>query len=114
MNLQSYFQEMGSSYARYEDGRLIIESKNHSPGFIRTSRGVPQSENTSTIEELWIEDDALHLTQTYIDETLFEKPFVVDYTYKRIEGSEMPLYECTDANYDWFNQLNAPAEGETQ
>ncbi len=110
----TYFQEMGSSFARYEGERLIIESGNHSAGFIRTSRGVPQSTNTVSVEELWVEDDTLYLQQTYVDETLFEVPFVVTYPFKRIEGSEMPLYECTDANYDWFNKLNVPAEGEIQ
>lgn len=110
----TYFQEMGSSFGWYEGDRLIIESRNHSPGYIRTSRGVPQSTNTVTIEELWIEEDTLHLTQTYIDETLFEKPFVLDYLYKRVDASEIELYECTDANYDWFNELNAPKEGETR
>ncbi len=110
----TYFQEMGSSFARYEGERLIIESKNHSAGYIRTSRGVPQSTNTVAVEELWIEGNTLYLEQTYVDATLFEVPFVVTYPYKRIEGSEMPLYECTDANYDWFNELNAPKEGEAE
>jgi len=110
----TYFQEMGSSFGRYESERLIIESKNHSAGYIRTSRGVPQSPNTVTVEELWIEGDTLYLEQTYIDEKLFEVPFVVTYRFKRVEGSEIPLYECTDANYDWFNQLNAPTQGEPQ
>jgi hypothetical protein len=110
----TYFQEMGSSYARYEGDHLIIESRNHSPGYIRTSRGIPQSTNTLAVEELWFEDDTLYLKQTYIDDTLFEMPFVVVYPFKRIEDSEMPLYECTDANYDWFNELNAPKEGEIE
>ena len=110
----TYFQEMGSSFAHYEGERLIIESRNHSAGYIRTSRGVPQSANTVAIEELWIEGDTLKLKQTYIDETLFAVPFVVTYPFKRIEGSEIPLYECTDANYDWFNELNAPQEGEAE
>jgi hypothetical protein len=110
----TYFDKMGSSFARYEGDRLIIETRNHSPGYIRTSRGVPQSANTVSIEELWIEGDTLRLKQTYIDDTLFDKPFVVDYSFERIDESEMPLYECTDADYDWFEQLNAPKEGEPQ
>ncbi len=105
----TYFQEMGSSFAYYDGDRLIIESRNHAPGYIRTSRGVPQSQNTRTIEELWIEEGRLHITHTYIDETLYEEPFILDYIFERIEGSEIPLYECTDANYDWFNELNAPS-----
>jgi len=110
----TYFQEMGSSIARYEDDRLIIESKNHSPGYIRTSRGVPQSVNTMTIEELWVDEDTLHLSQTHIDEMLFEKPFVIDYSFERTGETEMPLYECTDADYGWFEQLNAPKQGESR
>ncbi len=109
-----YFDKMGSSFARYEGDRLIIETRNHAPGYIRTSRGVPQSANTVTIEELWLEGETLRLKQTYVDQTLFRKPFVVDYSFEKIEGSEMPLYKCTDADYDWFEQLNAPASGEPQ
>ena len=110
----TYFQEMGSSFAKYEGERLIIESRNHSAGYIRTSRGVPQSTNTVTTEELWIDGETLYLEQTYIDDTLFAVPFAVTYTFNRIEGSEIPLYECTDANYDWFNELNAPKAGEAE
>ena len=102
------FPEMGSSFGRYEGDRLIIETRRHAPGYIRTSRGVPQSEHTTTIEELWVEGDELHLRQTYEDETLFEKPFVVDYRFRRTGETELPIYDCTDADYDWFEELNAP------
>ena len=108
------FAEMGSSFARYEGDRLIIESRNHAPGFIRTSRGVPQGENTVTIEELWIEDGELRVIHTYIDETLYETPFILDYKFARTNDSEIPLYECTDADYDWFYELNDTAEEAAQ
>ena len=110
----TYFQEMGSSFARYVDERLIIESRNHSLGYIRTSRGIPQSTNTIAIEVLRIEGDTLHLTHTYFDDTLYETPIVMDYFFRRTDESEITLYECTEANYDWFNELNAPKEEETQ
>ncbi len=110
----TYFQEMGSSFARYVDERLIIESRNHSLGYIRTSRGIPQSRNTVTNEVLRIEGDTLHLTHTYFDDTLYENPIVMDYFFRRTDESEITLYECTEANYDWFNELNAPKEEETQ
>lgn len=114
-NLQgTYFQEMGSSFARYEGDRLIIESRNHSPGYIRTSRGVPQGENTVTVEELRIEDGELRIVHTYIDDTLYEIPFVLDYRFARIEDGELPLYECTDADYDWFYDLNNNIEEVSQ
>jgi hypothetical protein len=102
------FAEMGSSFGRYEDERLIIESRRHAPGYIRTSRGVPQSESTKTLEEIWVEGDTLHLRQTYTDASLFNMPFVVDYRFRRTGETEVPLYECTDADYDWFEELNAP------
>ena len=110
----TYFQEMGSSFARYVDERLIIESRNHSLGYIRTSRGIPQSRNTVTTEVLRIEGDTLHLTHTYFDDTLYENPIEMDYFFRRADESEITLYECREANYDWFNELNAPKEEETQ
>jgi hypothetical protein len=103
----TYFAEMGSSVARYDNDTLIIRSKNHSFGYIRTSRGIPQSENTETIEELKIEENILRITHTYIDETLYEEPFVLNYFYRRIEETQIVPYECTEADYDWFNELNA-------
>ncbi|HIL64149.1 MAG TPA: hypothetical protein EYG42_11980 [Porticoccaceae bacterium] len=110
----TYFQEMGSSFARYADERLIIESRNHSLGYIRTSRGIPQSTNTITIEVLRVEGDTLHLTHTYFDDTLYENPIVMDYFFRRADESEITLYKCTEANYDWFTELNAPKEEEIQ
>ena len=107
-----FFQELGSSFAYYQEDRLIIESRHFSPGYIRTSSGVPQGENTQTIEELWLEGDVLRLTQTYIDATLFEVPFVLNYQFARFPESEMPLYQCTDADYDWFDELNAQEDGD--
>ena len=110
----TYFQEMGSSFARYVDERLIIESRNHSLGYIRTSRGIPQSRNTIANEVLRIEGDTLHLTHTYFDDTLYENPIVMEYFFRRTDESEITLYECKEANYDWFNELNAPKEDEIQ
>ena len=109
-----HFQEMGSSFAWYEDDRLIIETRNHAPGFIRTSRGVPQSEHSVATEELWLDGETLKMTLTYIDETLFEIPFILDHTFVRTDDSEVPLYECTDADYDWFEKLNAPQQENSQ
>ena len=109
-----YFGEMGSSYARYDGDRLIIETRNHSPGYIRTSRGVPQSERSLATEEIWLDGSALKLTLTYIDDSLFEKPFILDHTFVRLEDMTVPLYECTDPDYDWFEQLNAPKQEDSQ
>ena len=109
-----YFQEMGSSFAWYEGDRLIIETRNHSPGYIRTSRGVPQSEHSVAREELWLDGETLKMTLTYVDETLFEIPFILDHNFGKMGATAVPLYECTDADYDWFEKLNAPQRGESQ
>jgi hypothetical protein len=37
------FSKLGSSFARYANDRLIIDTTNHTSGFIRTSRGIPRS-----------------------------------------------------------------------
>ena len=102
----TYFQEMGSSFARYEGDKLIIESRNHAPGYIRTSRGIPQSTGTVTLEELVVEGDTLHITHTYTDAELFEVPLVLEYFFRRLDVEDVDIYECTDANYDWFLELN--------
>ena len=104
------FQEMGSSFAWYERDRLIIETRNHAPGYIRTSRGVPQSRHSVSTEELWLEGETLHLTLTYVDETLFAEPFIMDHTFARTGDTAIPLYDCTDADYEWFEKLNAAAQ----
>jgi hypothetical protein len=102
-----YFQKMGSSFAWYEGDRLLIETRKHSSGYLRTSRGIPQSENTVATEEFWLEGDTLHLNLTYEDDTLFDFPFIIDHTFNKIEGSEITLYDCEGADYDWFEKLNA-------
>jgi hypothetical protein len=101
------FSEMGSSVAQLENSRLIIESRNHILGYIRTSRGIPQSSNTVAFEELDIYEGAQHITHTYIDDTLYEEPIVLEYFFRKTKESDIFLYECTDADYDWFNKLNA-------
>lgn len=109
-----YFQKMGSSFAWYEGDRLFIETRKHSPGYIRTSRGIPQSEHTIATEEFWLDGDFLKLKLTYEDDTLFETPFIIDHIFEPMEGSAILRYDCEGADYDWFEKLNAPAEGNAQ
>ena len=109
-----YFQKMGSSYAWYEGDRLLIKTSKHSPGYIRTSRGIPQSENTVAIEEFWFDGATLKMKLTYEDDTLFETPFIIDHNFARVEGAEILPYNCEGADYDWFEQLNAPEGRESQ
>jgi len=109
-----YFRKMGSSFAWFEDDRLFIETRNHAPGYIRTSRGIPQSEKSVATEEFWLEGDTLNMKLTYEDDTLFEIPFIIDHSFARIDGSEILPYNCEGADYDWFEKLNAPVESEAQ
>jgi len=109
-----YFQKMGSSFAWYENDRLLIETRNHSPGYIRTSRGIPQSENTEATEEFWLEGDTLKMTLTYEDDILFDVPFVIDHTFERIEATGILPYNCEGADYDWFEKLIAPEGAKSQ
>ena len=104
------FAKMGSSFGYYKGDRLVIETRNHEAGYVRTSSGVPQSEHTVTTEVLWLDGDILRLEQTYVDDTLFVVPFVIDYEFVRLDETYLPLYECADADYDWFEKLNAPGE----
>ncbi len=103
----TYFPEMGSSFARYEGDSLVIESRNHERGYIRTSRGIPQSPTTIAIEELRVDGNRLRVKHTYIDEAIFVEPLVLEYFFKRADEMELAVYNCTDANYDWFDELNA-------
>jgi hypothetical protein len=108
-----YFQKMGSSFARYENDGIFIETRKLSPGYVWTSRGIPQLEHTVVTEEFRRDDDTLKMTMTYTDETLFEIPFIIDFNFARVEVTELQLYNCEGADYDWFEKLNAP-KGESQ
>ncbi len=103
----TYFPEMGSSFAYYRGDNLVIESRNHVHGYIRTSRGIPQGTNTVTTEELELDGDTLKITHTYMDDRIFEVPLVLEYFYERIDEPDILLYECTGADYDWFLELNS-------
>ena len=107
------FAQMGSSVAWYEGDRLIIESTNHIHGYIRTSRGIPQGSNTHAREELEVDGDILHITHTYTDASLFEQPLILQYSFNRLENVEIERYNCTDADYDWFIELNLHKEDQT-
>jgi hypothetical protein len=109
-----YFQTMGSSFAWYEGDRLLVETRNYSPGYVWTSRGIPQSEKTKATEEFWLDGDTLKMTLTYEDSALFGVPFIIDLNFARVEGAEILPYNCEGADYDWFEKLNAPAEGNSQ
>ena len=57
----TFFPQMGSSFASYDGERLVIESRNHAYGYIRTSRGIPQAPSTTAVEVLEVQGDILHI-----------------------------------------------------
>lgn len=104
------FAQMGSSFASYQGDRLIIESRNHIHGYIRTSRGIPQGPNTTTREVFEVDGDRLRITHTYTDASLFEQALVLEYFLNRLDNVEIEPYNCTDPDYGWFLELNAQKE----
>ena len=110
----AYFREMGSSVAWYDGDKLVIETRNHGPGYIRTSRGIPQSMKSVATEVFWLDGDMLKMTLTYVDETIFDTPFIMDHEFRRLEDEAVAVYDCVDANYGWFEELNAPQKAEPE
>ena len=102
-----YFSEMGSSFARYEESQIFIESRKHASGYIRTSRGIPQSSSTIAYELLTVDNDILHITHTYEVELIFKEPLVLTYSLRRAYELSINPYDCVDSDYDWFEQLNS-------
>jgi len=48
----------------------------------------------------------LHITHTYTDKTFYEEPVVLEYFFRESDERDIFLYECADADYDWFDQFN--------
>ena len=101
------FPEMGSSIAFPVGKSLVVYSDENAPGYVRTSVGIPQATTTVAVERFWLEDaDTLKIELTYYDDALFEEPFSTTYTFERRDLDELGLYECMDADYDWFEQFH--------
>ena len=102
-----YFRELGSSFARYEESQILIESREHSPGYIRTSRGIPQTSSTIAYELLAVDNGVLHITHTYVDEMVFKDPLILTYSLRRADELLINPYDCVDSDYGWFEELNS-------
>jgi hypothetical protein len=50
--------------------------------------------------------DVLTITHTYLDDTLFEQPLVLEYFLTRVDETGILPYDCMEADYDWFLELN--------
>lgn len=100
------YQTLGSSIARIDGDRLIIESTHFAAGRLTTGGGMPQSEASSAVEEYWREGDTLRLRITHTDPEMFVRPVERNFTFRPSETDAVGIYDCQAAGYDWFEQLN--------
>jgi hypothetical protein len=103
------FATMGKATYRLDGERLIVTSSGLAAGFLRTGTGYPQGEGASATETFWREGDHLLLELVYRDPALFDGEYRILHRLFATGETEVPVYECTDADYDWFEQLNAEA-----
>lgn len=109
-NLQgTHFATLGAQSFSLEGERLRIVSNDHSAGFIRTGTGYPQGEGGSATETFWREGEYLMLELVYRDPLLFNGDYRILHRLVATGETTVPVYNCTDADYDWFEQLNAEA-----
>jgi len=101
------FTTMGHSVFHINDGKVLIETSHQSPGFIRTGTGYPQSDEAVTTETFWRDGEALMMELVYTDPKLFEGSYTMVHRLLATGENAVPEYNCTDADYDWFEQLNA-------
>jgi hypothetical protein len=92
--------------------RIRVHSSDHSAGYIRTGTGYPQGDGGSVSETFWRDGADLMVELVYTDPVLFDGEYRVLHRLQSTGETSVPLYDCTDADYDWFEQLNAEAAGE--
>jgi len=111
-NLQdTRFPALGTQTYEIDGEKLRIASTGHSAGYIRTGTGYPQGDGGSATETFWREGEHLMLELVYRDPVLFVGDYRILHRLAATGETSVPVYNCTDADYDWFEQLNAEATG---
>lgn len=111
-NLQgTEFTALGQQSYLVDGERLRITSTGHTKGYIRTGTGYPQGDGGSATETFWRDGDHLMLELVYRDPTLFDGEYRILHQLSSTGEAAVPVYSCTDGDYDWFEQLNAEAIG---
>lgn len=105
------FTTLGQQRYQIEGDRLRIISTGHTAGYIRTGTGYPQGDGGSAVETFWRDGAYLMLELVYSDPILFEGEYRILHRLSSTGETSVPVYNCTDADYDWFEQLNADAIG---
>lgn len=109
-NLQdTRFPALGTQTYEIDGEKLRIASTGHSAGYIRTGTGYPQGDGGSATETFWREGEHLMLELVYRDPVLFVGDYRILHRLAATGETSVPVYNCTDADYDWFEQLNAEA-----
>jgi hypothetical protein len=106
------YPTFGTQVFELDDERIRVHSTDHSAGYIRTGTGYPQGEGGSVTETFWRDGADLMVELVYTDPVMFEGEYRVLHRLQSTGEASVPVYECTDADYDWFEQLNAEATGE--
>jgi hypothetical protein len=107
------FPAFGTQAYELDGERLRIHSTGHAAGYIRTGTGYPQGEGGSATETLWRDGEHLMVELVYRDPVMFDGEYRILHRLQSTGEDAVPVYNCTDADYDWFEQLNAEAIGET-
>lgn len=107
------YPAFGTQVFEVEGERIRVRSTDHSAGYIRTGTGYPQGEGGSVTETFWREGADLMVELVYTDPVLFDGEYRILHRLQSTGETSVPVYDCTDADYDWFEQLNAEATGES-
>lgn len=106
------YPAFGTQVFEVDGARIRVHSSDHSAGYIRTGSGYPQGEGGSVTETFWRDGADLMVELVYTDPVLFDGEYRVLHRLQSTGETSVPPYDCTDADYDWFEQLNAEATGE--
>lgn len=101
------FERLGSSVAQLTDEELLITTANYKEGYLLTSIGIPQTAQAASVERFWLSEGKLHVELGYTDSAVFKDGFTSVHHFVPVEDEALNLYNCTSADYDWFNRLNA-------
>jgi hypothetical protein len=106
------YPAFGTQVFEVDGERIRVHSTDHSAGYIRTGTGYPQGEGGSVTETFWRDGADLMVELVYTDPVMFDGEYRILHRLFSTGEAGVPLYQCTDADYDWFEQLNAEATGE--
>ncbi len=106
------YPAFGTQVFEVDGERIRVHSTDHGAGYIRTGTGYPQGAGGSVTETFWRDGADLMVELVYTDPVMFDGEYRILHRLQSTGDETVPVYNCTDADYDWFEQLNAEAIGE--